>query len=77
MRRREVSPGVTVDPAVCHGQPVIADTRILVDVLLAHLAAGDSVTTVAREYGLTRAQVLAAVEYARKLVRRRKVPAAS
>lgn len=77
MPKHEVSPGVTVDPAVCHGQPVIAGTRILVDVLLGHLAAGDSVTTVAREYGLTRAQVLAAVEYARKLVRRRKVPAAS
>ena len=69
MPRREVSPGVTVDPAVCHGQPVIRGTRVLVDVLLGHLAAGDSVTAVAREYGLTRAQVLAAVEYARKLVR--------
>lgn len=58
---------ITVDPAIKGGKPVITGTRVPVDVILGHLAAGDSVETVAAEYGITRDDVLAALAYSAEL----------
>lgn len=41
---------VTVDPAICHGQPCIKGTRVLVTVILDALAAGLTVAEIIREY---------------------------
>ncbi|HEY7833304.1 MAG TPA: DUF433 domain-containing protein [Ktedonobacterales bacterium] len=60
----EVYPGITVDPQVVHGKPVIAGTRVLVAVVVGTLAAGDSLETVCAEYGLTLEQIQAALGYA-------------
>jgi uncharacterized protein (DUF433 family) len=56
---------IVVDPKVRHGEPVIKGTRVSVDVILGSLAGGMSVEEVADEYGITRDDVLAAIEYAR------------
>jgi uncharacterized protein (DUF433 family) len=60
----EIYPGITVDPRVMHGQPVIKGTRIPPAIIVGHLAAGDSQETVADEYRLTLEQVRAALGYA-------------
>jgi uncharacterized protein (DUF433 family) len=63
----EIAKRITVDPAIKGGKPVVTGTRVPVDVILGHLAAGDSVETVAAEYGITRDDVLAALAYAAEL----------
>jgi uncharacterized protein (DUF433 family) len=41
---------IKVDPAVCHGQPCIKGTRILVAVLLDNLAVGVTTEEMLRSY---------------------------
>lgn len=60
----EVFPGVVVDPAVHHGVPVLAGTRIAVQTIIELLAAGDTMETVMDAYHLTPEQVRAALGYA-------------
>lgn len=60
----EIYPGVTVDPQIVHGKPVITGTRVMVSQIVGHLAAGDSIETVCDAYGLTPEQVRAALGYA-------------
>ncbi len=56
---------VTIDPAVCHGKPVIKGTRILVSVVLDNLAAGLSIEQILESYpSLNKASIKAAVDYA-------------
>lgn len=59
---------IVIDPKVRHGKPVIKGTRVSVDVILGSLAGGMSVDEVTEEYGITRDDVLAAIEYAAKLI---------
>jgi uncharacterized protein (DUF433 family) len=65
---REIYPGVTVNPRVMGGTPVLAGTRIPVGVIVGHLAAGDAIDTLMAEYRITDAQVRAALGYAAHLV---------
>lgn len=59
---------VSIRPAVCHGKPVIAGTRVLVSTILGALAAGDSFETLMEDYpGLTRGDISAAIEFAGKV----------
>jgi len=67
-RAREIAPGITVDPAVRFGKPVIKGRRVDVATVLGHLAAGNSVEEVMGEYRLTRDEVLAAIGYAAEIV---------
>ncbi|MEK6794839.1 MAG: DUF433 domain-containing protein [Spirochaetota bacterium] len=41
---------ITVDPAICHGKPVISNTRVLVSNILAELAAGKGTADIIRNY---------------------------
>lgn len=59
----EIFPGVSVDPEIHHGKPVIAGTRIPASVIVGHLGAGDSIETVMEAYKLTDEQVRAALRY--------------
>lgn len=59
---------IVIDPKVRHGKPVIKGTRVSIDVILGSLAGGMSVDEVTKEYGITRDDVLAAIEYAAKLI---------
>lgn len=56
--------GISIDPAVCHGKPVIKGTRVLVSTVLGALAGGDSREEVERDYGITSEQVSAALQFA-------------
>jgi uncharacterized protein (DUF433 family) len=60
----EIYPGITADPAVAHGQAVIAGTRMPVSVLLEYFAAGDSREKLSEDFGLTQQQIDAALGYA-------------
>jgi uncharacterized protein (DUF433 family) len=60
----EVFPGISMDPDVRFGKPCLSGTRIDVATVVGALAAGETVDTVAEEYQLSVAQVLAALSYA-------------
>lgn len=49
----EIYPGISVDPAIVHGKPVIAGTRVLASQVVGHLAAGDTIETICEAYNLT------------------------
>jgi uncharacterized protein (DUF433 family) len=65
---REIAPHIVVDPGIRSGKPVIAGTRVPVDLIVGKLAGGMSVPDVAQEYELTTEDVLAALRYAASLV---------
>jgi len=59
---------IIIDPEIRHGKPVIRGTRVPVDIILGSLAGGMEIEEVAEEYGVKREDVLAAIEYAAKIV---------
>jgi len=59
---------ITVDPTVRFGKPVIEGTRVPVDLVVGKIAGGMTTAEVCKEYVLTKEQVLAALQYAAKLV---------
>jgi len=72
MRKGQILPGmnqrIQIDPAVCHGKPVVRGTRVLVSTILGALSGGDSVETVLEDYPtITREDVAAALEFAKDL----------
>lgn len=64
----DLAPRISADPAVCHGKPVIKGTRVMVATVVGHVGAGDSVADVAKEYGVSADDVLAAIAYAAEVV---------
>jgi uncharacterized protein (DUF433 family) len=60
----EVYPGIVVDPAIAHGVPVIAGTRIPARIIVGHLAGGETIDAVMDAYTLSDEQVRAALGYA-------------
>lgn len=59
---------VTVDPAVCHGQPCIRGTRVPITVILDALAAGMTAGEIVEHYPtLTADNVRAATLFRRKM----------
>lgn len=59
---------ITIDPAICHGKPVIRGTRTPVSIVVGSLAAGMSFEEVQREYDLTIEDIRAALKFAGELV---------
>lgn len=55
---------IQIDPAICGGKPVLRGTRVAVSIVLGSLAAGMSLQEVADEYGITDAQIRAALWFA-------------
>lgn len=60
----ELASGITADPSVRFGKPVIRGTRVLVDAVVARVASGMTVKDVAQEYGITEQDVYNALRYA-------------
>lgn len=61
--------GISINPDVCNGKPVVAGTRITVQAVLEFLAAGDSVEEVLVEYpSLRREDVNACLAYASRVI---------
>lgn len=63
----ELYPHITADVNLCGGRPVIAGTSIAISILVAQVAAGASLATVAAANGVTEDDVRAALEFAAKL----------
>lgn len=59
---------ITIDPAVCHGKPVVAGTRMPVSMIVGSLAGGMTEAELCREYDLSREQIRAALKFAGELV---------
>lgn len=72
-QQMKLAPGIVADPAVCHGQAVVAGTRVPVAVVIGGLAGGMTVADVIREYDLTEADVRAALKYAAELTARESI----
>ena len=62
----EIAPGITVNDGVQFGKPVIKGTRVPVDLILGKLAGGMTYEEIIAEYGLGKADILAALDYAAK-----------
>jgi len=61
---------ITTDPKICHGQPCMKGTRILVTVVLDNLAADHTFESILESYPtLTRDAIKAALAYAAYLAR--------
>lgn len=61
---------VVVDPNIMMGKPVLRGTRITVELVLEKLAQGETVTDIlAARPRLTKEMVLAAVDYAAKVLK--------
>lgn len=64
-------PKIIIDPKILGGKPVIAGTRISVELVMNFLAGGMTVDGILAEYKeLTKAEIRAAISYAAKLVSR-------
>jgi uncharacterized protein (DUF433 family) len=59
---------IVIDPAIQHGKPVIRGTRVPVERVLGGLAGGMTPAEIISEYGITEADVRAALRYAEQLV---------
>ncbi len=63
------------NPGICHGNPVIRGTRVMVWLILEYLANGDSIDDILAAYPcLTREDILACLSYAAKAARGKAVP---
>lgn len=59
------------DPKILAGKPVIAGTRISVELIMNFLGAGMSVEDILKEYKeLKKSEILTAIDYAKKLVKK-------
>lgn len=59
---------IVIDPAICHGKPVIRGTRIPVAIVIGSLAGGMSFEEVEHEYDLTADDIRAALGFAQERV---------
>jgi uncharacterized protein (DUF433 family) len=59
---------IEINPKKQHGKPVIRGTRVPVARIVGGLAGGMSFAEVRREYGVTAADIRAALEFANSLV---------
>lgn len=59
---------IVINPKIMHGKPVIKGTRVPVDVILGSLIGGMGYEEIEKEYGVKRADIITAIEYAAKFV---------
>jgi uncharacterized protein (DUF433 family) len=64
---------IVINEKIRFSKPVIKGTRITVDEVLGGLAGGMSFEDIQTEYKITRADILAALEYATKIVSEERV----
>ena len=55
--------GIVINPKVRFGKPVIRGTRITVEEVLGALASGMDFDEIKKEYGLTKGQIMATLQY--------------
>ena len=58
---------IVIDPAICHGKPVIRGSRVPVTVVVGSLAGGMTFEEVQREYDLSADDIRAALRFVGEL----------
>jgi len=59
---------ITIDPKICHGKPVIKNTRVLVSNILADLASGQSYEEIIENYpNISNEDIKSALVFSSKL----------
>ena len=59
---------ITIDPSICHGKPTIRGLRYTVETILELLSSGMEIDDILADYeDLEREDILAALDYARRL----------
>lgn len=58
---------IVIDPAICHGKPVIRGTRMPVSLIVGSLAGGMSYEELGKEYDLSVEDIRAALKFVGKL----------
>ena len=65
---------ITIDPAVCHGKPCVRGLRYPVEMLLDLLSSGMTMDEILADYeDIERDDLLAAIAFAARLVRTRRL----
>lgn len=64
---------IVIDPEIRHGKPIIKGTRVPADIILGSLVGGMKIEEIAKEYGIEKEDVLAAIEYAAKVIGKEEV----
>ena len=60
---------IIIDKKIMHGKPVVKGTRVPVEIVVGSLAGGMSYEEVEQEYGVTREDIPACLEYATQVVK--------
>ena len=64
MTKKDILDRIEINPKICHGKPVIRNTRIPVSLILGFLASAESVEEILNEYpSLTRDDITAAIGF--------------
>ena len=58
---------IVIDPAICHGKPVVGGTRIPVSLIVGSLAGGMTFDDLQREYDLAPEDIRAALKFVGQL----------
>ena len=67
---------ITSDPEICGGEPCIKGTRISVHIILSHLAAGEDIFALLKNFPrITQKDIRACLEYAAYLSTEKAIPA--
>jgi len=66
---------ININPKICHGQPCVRGTRIMVWLVVEYLAGGDNIEAVLEAYpSLTREDVQACLVFAAEMTKERILP---
>jgi uncharacterized protein (DUF433 family) len=65
---------ISIKPSVCHGKACIAGTRVMVSVVLANVAAGESFESIMSGYHIEKEDIQASLYFASELAQDRYIP---
>ncbi len=66
---------ISIDPTICHGKPIIKNTRVLVSNILADLAIGQTFDDIIENYpNITNNDIQAALRYGSRLATFESIP---
>lgn len=66
---------IALNPMVCHGNPVIKGTRVMVSTILGALGAGDTIEVILEDYpNINREDIAAALSFASELAQFEDIP---
>lgn len=66
---------IEINPNICHGNPVIRNTRVLVSNILADLAAGQTYQYIIENYpNITKEDIVAVLDFSSELMQFETIP---